>query len=199
MIRLAGDQPTVLERGEVDRAGQERGVGDDLAVHPESGHTAVGVNRQLDVGAAPRVCHGEPVHRVAAGGCPGDERAPLKPGQFGLIRVAVGAHGLHGDLGRVIAAEVGGVDHDPMDDASAAQPNDRVVVPRVATAPGLPAVVDLAFVPEGLRRELRQPGLDQVLLLGEELVVGVGHAPAERSRSEIGQARELPSLTLTHG
>ena len=61
----------------------------------------------------------------------------------------------------------------------------------LAAAAGLPPVVDLALVPEVSGREDRRLGPDQVLPLGEQLVVGVHHAAGERPRGQVGQRREV--------
>ena len=83
-----------------------------------------------------------------------------------------------------------GVDDDAGDDAGRAEPHDRPVVPAGAPAPGLPAVVLLAAVPElGARRGRLVD--DQVLLGREELVVRRHHRAAEGSAGEIGQAGEI--------
>ncbi len=71
------------------------------------------------------------------------------------------------------------------------EPHDGVVVAVIAPSPGLPAVVDLALVAEFVWVEERFLGVDEVLALGEELVVGGAHAAAERSRGEIGKLGEL--------
>src|SRR5215470_19903579 len=123
---------------------------------------------------------------------------PGQQGKLGRVRVTVRARALDRDLRGVVAAKERGVHHDPAYHAWASEPHDRVVVPGVTAAPGLPAVVDLALVAERAGCEPRRFGLDQVLLLGEELVVGVDDAAAERPGREIGQAREVRAGRLAH-
>src|SRR5215472_16061218 len=115
---------------------------------------------------------------------------PAQGGKLGWGQVAVGAGGLGRDLRRIVAAEERGVDDYAVHYALAAEPDDRPVVPGLTAAPGLPAVVNLALVAELRRRERRRVGLDQVLLLGEELVVGGDHAAAERPGREVGHGGE---------
>ena len=59
-----------------------------------------------------------------------------------------------------------------------------------AAAPGLPAVHDLALVAEVLGVELGGLGQQQVLALGEELVVGGDHTRAEPPVGEVGVVGE---------
>src|SRR5581483_7986554 len=64
-------------------------------------------------------------------------------------------------------------------------------------APRLPAVHDLALVAERVRLEHRVFRLDQVLPLGEQLVVGVDHAAAERPPGQVRPG--LAVLFIRHG
>lgn len=57
-------------------------------------------------------------------------------------------------------------------------------------AAGLPAVHDLALVAEVLGAELGASGDEQVLPLGEELVVGGDHPGAQAPVGEVDEARE---------
>ena len=180
----------VLHRRQVDRPGQERGIGQHLAVHPEPGYPAIRIDRQPDVRPAMPVSDGVTVGRVAPCAGPGDQRLPRHPGQLSRRRIAVRAGRLDRDLRRVVPAEVRGVHHDPVHHPRGAEPHDRVVMPGLAAAPGLPAVVDLALVAERARGESRRLRLDQVLLLGEQLVVGEHHAPAQLAGSQVGQHGE---------
>ena len=55
-----------------------------------------------------------------------------------------------------------------------------------APTPSLPAVVHLTLVAEGGGAELGGRWLDQVLLLGEQIVVGPQHGASGRAGGEIG-------------
>src|SRR5204862_2986370 len=57
---------------------------------------------------------------------------------------------------------------------------------RLPPSARLPAVHNLALVAERVRPERRLLRLDQVLPLGEQLVVGVDHAAAERPAGQVG-------------
>ncbi len=104
------------------------------------------------------------------------------------------------DALRVVAAEVRGVDDDAADDAGGAEPDqgpvvlvrggERVGGVRAAPAAGLPAVHDLALVAEVLGVEDGALADEEVLALGEELVVGGDHARAETAVGEVDQFRE---------
>jgi hypothetical protein len=74
-------------------------------------------------------------------------------------------------------------------DAGDAEPDDRVVSPRLLAPAGLPPVVDLPPVAE-LRPGLRRSRHDQRSPIGEEVVVGVDHSPAQRAGGEIRQPDE---------
>ena len=191
-VAAAGDDGAVLQRGQVDGGGQQPRVGDRLAVDPQPGHPAVGEDRQPDVGEPLLDRHVELVAGISGHRAAGNQGRPLRGGQPGRGRVALRPARLDRHLGRVVAGEVRGVDHDAADHAGAAQPHDRAVaVPvagRLAAPAGLPAVHDLALVTEGVRLEHRVLGFDQVLPVGEQLVVGGDHAAPERTG---GQVRPL--------
>ncbi|MGX1510300.1 hypothetical protein RKD44_001588 [Streptomyces collinus] len=141
---------------------------------------------------------GEAVGRVAADRGARDEGRPLHVVREQLLGGG-GARdrgALDGDGLRVVAAEVGGVDDDAADHAGGAEADQRPVVVllggpgllgRDTAAPaGLPAVHDLALVPEVLGVELGGPGHQQVLALGEELVVGGDDTRAELPVGKVG-------------
>src|SRR5437773_387906 len=86
-------------------------------------------------------------------------------------RVAVHLNRLDRDFRGIVALEPGCVDHDAADHAGHAESHDRLVVPGFAPASGLPAVVELSPVPERGRLKTRRAWADQVVLLGECLVV----------------------------
>ena len=173
-------------------------VGGDLAVHAQAGDAPVGVLVEPQVREALLDVHREAVGRVTANCRTGYESCPLHVGGEQLLgrRGARHRSGLDGDGLRVVAAEVGGVDDDAADHAGGAEADERPVVVLVggvrlvgrdaAAAAGLPAVHDLALVPEVLGVELGRLGLEQVLALGEELVVGGDHARAEAPVGEVG-------------
>lgn len=116
---------------------------------------------------------------------------------------------LEGDLGGLVAAEVGGVDVDAADHAGQGQADERPVVvlggrvrllgADTAATAGLPAVHDLALVAEGVRVELAGLGLEEVLAVGEELVVGRDDAAAQTPVGEVDQAREVELGVLVVG
>src|SRR5262249_59277155 len=66
-----------------------------------------------------------------------------------------------------------------------AGPDVRGTAARLPPPARLPAVHDLALVAERVRPEHRLLRLDQVLPLGEQLVVGVDHAAAERPAGQV--------------
>ncbi len=194
----------VLQRGEVEGAqGREPGgVGGRFPVHAQARDAAVGVLLEPQVRDAPPGGDGEAVGGVPADGRARDERGPGDVVREQLLggRGAGQLGALDGHVLGVVAAEVGGVDDDAADDARHAQSDQRpVVVPgrRVrgvgggAAAPaGLPAVHDLALVAEEIGVEAGGFGGEQVLALGEELVVGGDHGGAEPSVREVGQVGE---------
>ncbi|SKS26973.1 Uncharacterised protein [Mycobacteroides abscessus subsp. abscessus] len=62
---------------------------------------------------------------------------------------------------------------------------------RVTPAPGLPSVIDLSLVPEGRGPVVGRPGFDQVLLLGEQIVVGPDHRCAQGAQRQVGKHGEV--------
>jgi hypothetical protein len=140
------------------------------------------------VGEAPLGADVEVVAGIAGHLAAPNQRRPLGRGQFGRGRVALSPARLDRHLGRIVAGEVRGVDHDAVHDAGAAEPDDRVVAAGLAAPAGLPAVHDLTLVPEGVRQEHRVLWFDQVLAVGEHFVVGVDHPAPERPG---GQVRPL--------
>ena len=183
-IRFAGrgvegvrgvEQPAaVLEREQVDGRGQEPRVDHDLAVHPEPGHAAVGVDREPDVGPAPVARRPRSGSRESPSH--GDRSTSVVHVQLlehRVLGVALDGQPLHRDVRRVVALERRRVDHHAAHDAGHAEAHDRGVIAGLAPPPRLPPVVDLAAVPEwDVRVEPGRAGQDQVLPLGERLVVG---------------------------
>jgi hypothetical protein len=100
---------------------------------------------------------------------------------------AVEPAGLDVALCRVVAQDEGGVDHHAVHDARDAEAQDHPVRALVASAAGLPPVVDLTAGAHRLRREGRRRDLDQVLLLGVRLFVGGEDAAPERAGGEVDQ------------
>ncbi len=141
---------------------------------------------------------GEAVGGVAADRGARDEGRPLHVVGEQLLggRGTRDRGALDGDGLRVVAAEVGGVDDDAADDTGGAEADQGPVVVLLggpgllgrdtAPAAGLPAVHDLALVPEVLGVELGGLGHQQVLALGEELVVGGDDTRAELPVGKVG-------------
>ncbi len=194
----------VEDREQVEGAerGEPGGIRDDLAVHAEAGDAAVGVLAEAQVGVAAAAGDLEGVGRVAAYGGRREDLLPLHVVGEELLRArgALDGGGLYGDALRVVAAEVGGVHDQAADDAGGAEADDGpvvvlggregVVTVRAAAAAGLPAVHDLALVAEALGVEDGAFADQQVLALGEELVVGGDHARAEAAVGEVDQFGE---------
>jgi hypothetical protein len=86
----------------------------------------------------------------------------------------------------VVAAEEGGVDDDAAQHAGQTELDDARVVARRAAPAALPAVHPLAAVGVLVLAPDRGLGLEQVLLLGEEVVVGPQHGAAEARGGEVG-------------
>ena len=198
------DPSAVLQRDDVERAerGEPHRIGNDLAVHPQPGDPAVGVLLEPQMREPALALHGEAVGRVPADGRPGDDLRPLDPGREQVLgrNHSIHAGRLDTDRLRVVAAEVGGVDDDAPDHARHAEPDERPVVivfgrvggtrARAAPAAGLPAVHDLALVAEARRIEPGRPGDEEVLPLGEELVVGGDDSGAQPPVGQIDQRAE---------
>ncbi len=115
----------------------------------------------------------ERVAGVAVDGALLDDGDPLGIGQQ-LVDGddALLGGGLDGDERRIVALEPRGVDDDAVDDTRRAEPDDRLIDSRLPPPSCLPAVVDLTLVTERRGLILRRGCLDQVLCLGEEVVVG---------------------------
>ncbi len=198
------DLAAVLQGREVERTegGEPCGVRGDLSVHAQPGDPAVRVLVDPQMGEALLGVDDEPVGRVAADRRTGDERRPLHVGGEEVLggRGAGQGDGLDGDGLRVVAAEVCGVQDDAPDDAGRAEPDEGPVVvvgggvgfggADAPAAAGLPAVHDLALVAEVLRVEDGGLGLEEVLPLGEELVVGRDDARAEAAVGEVDEVGE---------
>ena len=180
-----------------------RGSATARAVHAQPGDSSVRVYPQPDVGHPAVRGDLELVDRVPGHRHPRHQRKPFGRGQLGRVRVTLDPAAFHRDLGRVVAGEERRVHHDAGNDSGQAEPDDGPVVPGRAPPPGLPAVVDLALVTEPAGREARRPGLDQVLLLREQLVAGADHAAAGPPGREVGQPAEVvphgPFSSAGHG
>src|SRR3712207_8102885 len=74
---------------------------------------------------------------------------------------------------------------DPPHDPRHTQADDGGVVAGLAAPAGLPAVVDLPLVPEGVRRVGGRLRLDEVLPLGEQLVRSEEHTSELQSRQNL--------------
>ncbi len=198
------DLAAVLQGHQVERTegGQPHRVGGHDAVDAQAGYAAVGVLVDPQMGEAPLLVDREAVGRMAADCRTGDERCPLHIGcEEVLGGRGAGQRGrLDGDRLRVVAAEVRGVDDQPAHHAGYTEAYERPVVvlvggvrlggARTAPAAGLPPVHDLALVPEALGVEFRGLRLEQVLALGEELVVGGDDATAEAPVGEVHEMSE---------
>jgi hypothetical protein len=68
----------------------------------------------------------------------------------------------------------------------------RTIVSGLAPAPGLPAVVHLAAGSDRGDVEGRRAGQDEVLPIGERLVVGPHDAAAEFAGGQVGKFTEVP-------
>ncbi len=206
----------VLLRGQVEgQPGEVPRVGQHLAVHPQPGDAAVRPDVQPDVRVPGGVGDREGVRGVAAQRGPRHQVGPLG-GQHLLGRGVPGhRRALYGRRLRVVAGEVRGVHHHAAHHARRAEPDDRPVVVLVvgvrlpgadaAPAAGLPAVHDLALVPEGVRAELGGRGDQQVLGVGEGVLVGGDHPGAEQPGGQVDQLGERcvralrgAHLTLPH-
>ncbi len=181
----------MLQRGQVDRAGQERRVGQRLAVHPEPGHAAVRVDGQPQVRPAMAAGHRVVVRGVARGRGPGHQRRPVQRLQLGGRRVA-------GQRRRPRPRS-------PAGSCRGTRPCRR---PRRARGRARPAARSRSRGPArggGASPSRRRPcpaarsppvakagglRLDQVLLLGEQVVVGGHHAAAQPPRRQVGQVRK---------
>ena len=183
---------------EIDVAAAARSslpVGDDLAVDAQARDAAVGEDVEPQVreprvrrSIANRFCESPCERRLAAA--------------ISLHAACVSASDRRqraGDRSRVdrarlgeVAAEEGGVDDDAADHARHAEPDDAPVVRvgPVAAPARLPAVHPLAAIGVLALAPDRRGGLEQVLLRGEELVVGRDDRAAEALRREIDQLGE---------
>src|SRR5687768_17778247 len=106
---------------------------------------------QPDMGVGGLVVHGEGVGGVALERGHLDQRRPKHFRKLAGRRVALYPRGRKAAMGWIIAFEERRVDHDLAHDAGCSEPDDDPVAARLATAAGLPAVVDLSIVVEGLR------------------------------------------------
>ncbi len=87
----------------------------------------------------------------------------------------------------VVAGEVRRVHQHPAHDPGHTKTDDGPVVSRLAAAAGLPAIHPLAPIGEALGVPERLPIRNQVLLLGEEVVVGRDDPSAEAGRGQVHQ------------
>ena len=184
--------PAVLERGQVEIAAAREAfqVGEDYPVNAQARDTAVGKDVQPDVRRAAPAADLEGVLAVSAQCRPRQNLFPAG-GRERLRRgVARQLARLERAGVRVVALEVARVDDDAVDRAGKAQADQAPVVSRRAPAPRLPAVHPLAPVGVLVLAEDRPLGLDEVLLAGEELVVGGDRRAAQALRSEIRKVGE---------
>jgi hypothetical protein len=161
-------------------------------VHAEAGHAAVGEDVEAQVGEALVDVDGEEVLRVALQGRLGEQLGPHRLGSEQLLGRGVGAGdgALDRAVIRVVSAEEGGVHHHPADDAGEAEADEAEVVAGGAAAARLPAVHPFAAVGVLVLEEDRGLRLEQVLLLGEEVVVGPDHGASEALGGEIDELGE---------
>ena len=177
-------------------AGEATRLRHDLAVHAQPGHPSVGIDVEAQVGERPGCFDREAVlgvtfekhlaqHRVPGGGLgeqfvrrgAGRGPRPLDPAGLG-----------------VVATEEGGVHDHAVNAAREAEPEETPVVPRLAAAACLPAIHPLAAIRVAPGVPDRRFVADQVLLLGEELVVGGENRTPHAGTGEIDQLFES-----THG
>ena len=144
-------------------------------------HAAFAPRRDLDGEGIPAVArelaaleHGIPGDLVAAGIRPGRQAAAVDP----AVR-------------RKVAAEERRVDDDRVNHAGLAEPDDAPVVAGRAPAARLPAVHPLPAIGVLVRNEYRRRRLEQVLLPGEELVVGGDGLAAEAGGGEIEEVGQF--------
>src|SRR5688572_6527008 len=99
----------------------------------------------------------------------------------------------------MIAEEMVRVDVDAEHAAALAELDDAVIMAWQATlAPALPAVHPLAVLRELAGNEDTSTRLQEVLLAGEEIIVGDEGLAPEALRREVDQARESHALRFDH-
>src|SRR3954467_14253346 len=88
----------------------------------------------------------------------------------------------------MIAEEMIGIDVDLLNDAAQTQLNDTPIVSRRASPPRFPSVHPFAVVGIFIRDKHAAPWLEQILLLGKELIVRQQNATTNALRSQIDKA-----------
>ena len=116
-----------------------------------------------------------------------NQLVPAQVGELGRGWIAFGVRRLDRDLGRVVAAEEGGIDHDTVHDALAAEADDRPVVARPAPA---------ADNAHGIQRHAPQRAGCQGGIQGNGKAVGAGDfgGAAETRRLERGERKPAPRV-----
>ena len=134
----------LFQPGHLDRdIAPQRRVGHHLAVGPQPGDTAVGLQSQPQMGPSPVIPHGQQIVRIRFQHGAFHHGRPRHPGP-GRVLGAVQCAGVHGAGGGVVTGEEPGVHVDGVQPARCAQPDDGPVAVRAGVAPGLPAVDHLA-------------------------------------------------------
>jgi hypothetical protein len=194
----------VLDRREVHLApgAEQPRVGDDLAVHAEPRHAAVGEDVEAKVRHAPPAA----VDRDRVGGVPlqrdlGEQRLPRRVvareerrRRRALHRARVEARPLG-----IVAGEEARVDDHAAHDAREAEPDHGPVVSRRAAAARLPAVHPLPALGVDPLAPLGRTGLHERFLGREELVVRGDHGAAEALAGEVGQVGEVGHASVSKG
>ncbi len=154
-----------------------------VAFEAQPRHPSVGEDVETNMGDPMRVIDLETRRGVTGEGGTGDDLDPV-----GRLESLIPTHtaGLQREGFGVIAGEMGGVDRYRPHPPRHSEGENTPIVARLAASPGLPTVhpfppfgVDVLF-PHRICR------LEQVVRLGEELVVAGNHPPTNRLRYQIG-------------
>ncbi len=77
LVRAVDNRAAILQRAEIDRAGYEPRVRDDVAQNAQARHATVGIDREPYVRPATDTLHLEAVGRVALQRGPHEHRLPV--------------------------------------------------------------------------------------------------------------------------
>ena len=154
-----------------------------VAVEPQPRHTSVGEDVETNMGDPMRVVDLETRGGVTGEGGAGDDLDPV-----GRLESLVPTHttGLQREGFRVIAGEMGRVDRHGPDPTCHSEGENTPIVARLTTSTGLPTVHPFASIGVDVLFPHRSRSLQQVVRLGEELVVAGNHPPTNRFRYQIG-------------
>src|SRR5215469_16604638 len=159
--------PTAQRADKIDGdAVEQSGVRYGVAEDPQPRHPAIRKDRQAHVSEAMRLGGGKGVVLVAPQARAGDDLDPVGVRVVELLRsrIAFSPARLDPAEFRVVAGEEARVDVDRRDRPRRAEPDERPVMSRLAAAPGLPAVDNLAAVAVVPWLESRRTSVEQVLL-----------------------------------